>query len=122
MGLLIEKAKAILIKFKHAFSGLWLGFSRDHSIQLQGCLAIAAIFYFSWLQITLSEWLWVISAIAAVLVLEFINSCLELICNLISKEYNPMIKTIKDMGSAFVLLGAGYAVIIALIISYSHFI
>lgn len=112
--------KRIIRKFKNAFRGLLVATFYDRSIQTQLGLMVVAIIYFLFLKITLNEWMWVILAIVLVVVFEFINSCFEQLCNVISKEYNEDIKNIKDLGAAFVLLGAVFAIIVAVVITLAH--
>lgn len=116
MALLIESLKKLFNKFTYAFSGLKYALKYDCSIQLQTGIAIIAVLGFIILGIPLHQWLWIVSAIFAVVISEFINSVFEQICNLVHPEYSTHVKIIKDMGSAFVLLAALYSIIVAAIL------
>lgn len=76
-------------------------------------VVISAGFYF---HITSNEWLIVLLISALVLALETINSAIEKLCDLYTKETHPQLKLIKDMAAGAVLIAAIFAVVIALII------
>lgn len=70
-------------------------------------------FYF---RIDVIEWVAILFAIGFVLTTEIINTALENICDLISKERNERIKTIKDLSAAAVLISAITALVIGIIV------
>lgn len=76
-------------------------------------VVISAGFYF---HITSNEWLIVLLISALVLALETINSAIEKLCDLYTKETHPQLKLIKDIAAGAVLIAAIFAVVIALII------
>ncbi len=105
-------------KFKVAFSGLFYALKHP-AVLLQvilGILAIAAGFV---LDLNYLEWLFFIVAIALVISLEIVNTCIERLCDFVEIKYNDKIKVIKDMSSAAVLLAALGALMIALIILFN---
>ena len=66
--------------------------------------------------INTTEWLFVIGCCMLVLSLELLNTAIENICNLLSKDFNPFIKIIKDTAAAAVLVTAIGSVIIGAVI------
>jgi diacylglycerol kinase (ATP) len=55
-------------------------------------------------------------AIGLVLVVEALNTALEAIVDLVSPEFHPLARTAKDVGAAAVLLAAGAATIVGLVV------
>ena len=51
-----------------------------------------------------------------VLILELINTAIEHLCDIVTKEIHPAIKIIKDVSAAAVLLAAAGSVVTGLII------
>lgn len=51
-----------------------------------------------------------------VLVLEMMNTALEYVCNLVTENYHPAVKVIKDLAAGAVLISAVGSVVIAFII------
>ncbi|RZM16087.1 MAG: diacylglycerol kinase family protein [Pedobacter sp.] len=73
---------------------------------------IAGIFF----KIHVSEWLWILAAIALVLISELLNTAIEVLVDLISPEYNKQAGIVKDTAAAAVLVAAIIAVGIGVII------
>ena len=108
--------KARLQSFKPAFCGLRLLFRTQHNAWIHSIamfLVITAGFY---VDISRIEWLFVIIAIALVLITEALNSGIEALADSVTLDYNPHIKKAKDLAAGAVLLSAIAAVIIGLFI------
>lgn len=74
---------------------------------------VGAGFYFN---VKTTEWLFLIFAIALVLVSEIVNTSIEEIVNFISPEFNKQAGRIKDLGAAFVMMAAIFAIVTGIII------
>lgn len=104
----------------YAVAGIRSFFSTEQNGRAQGVIAllvIGAAFFFG---ITLVEWALVLGCIALVICLEMVNSAIEKVCNLITTEYNPSIKTIKDIAAGAVLLAAIITAVVGTIIFLPH--
>ncbi len=102
--------------FVFAFNGIKIVFKEEHNAQIHlvaTCLVIALGFYF---HIAKTEWLAIIFAIALVISLEIVNTAIEYIANFICNERNEVIKKIKDLSAAAVLVAAIAALLIGAII------
>jgi diacylglycerol kinase len=105
-----------LKSFLYAFNGLVVFFrhERNGKIQLSAALVTVVL---SWvLKLSVTEWMFVLASIAAVLSFEMINSSIEKLCNLVHPTYHPAVKTIKDMCAGAVLFAAVISAIIGAII------
>jgi undecaprenol kinase/diacylglycerol kinase (ATP) len=95
-----------LIKsFGFAFNGLrqcW----NEPNFKIHLLVSVLAIVLATWLRISAQEWLLVILCIAVVLSLEMLNTAIEHLCNLVHPEQHPVIKLVKDISAAAVLLVA----------------
>jgi diacylglycerol kinase (ATP) len=90
--------------FKYAFSGLRLFFITEHNARihlLAACVAIGLSFY---LHLSSTEWIAILTVIAAVFVAEIINSSIEKLADVVSPEIHPKIKIVKDLAAAAVLI------------------
>lgn len=65
-------------------------------------------------QINSNDWLWIGLAITLVWLAEAFNTALETLADFVSPEKQPMIKKVKDIAAAGVLLTAGFALFVAL--------
>ena len=67
--------------------------------------------------VNLNAWCWLTLAIALVWFAEFLNTVIEAIVNLIvGEKFDPNAKIAKDVAAGLVLLAAGLAVIIGLLV------
>ena len=95
--------------FSYAFKGLKYVLSSERNARLHLLLAVLALVASIALRIGLEEWLFVVISISLVF---FAEKTLDLI----SQENNQMVKLIKDMMAAGVLVTAFGAVVVAVII------
>ena len=102
-------------KFRVALNGLLLGL-KDKAILTQYIIALIVIIISLYLKLDYISLIIVIMLCFLVITFEYINTTIERICDLISKEYNDKIKYIKDLAAGFVLLQAILSVIVAIIL------
>lgn len=105
-----------LKSFKYAFNGLRLFFINDHNGRVHLCAAIVAIGLSFYLKLSSLEWIAILGVIAAVIVAEIINSAIEKLADVISPDYHPKIKIVKDLAAAAVLVAAFLALVVGAII------
>ena len=112
-----KTSKNILTSFKYAFYGIRyvLKTSRNFKIQLIFVVTILMIGFL--LQISLSNFVILISTIMSVLILEILNTSIESIVDLVvKKEFSSLAKISKDTSAGAVLLASINSVIIAMYI------
>ena len=102
--------------FRFAINGLIHLFKSEVNDQIHLLAAILAIGMGLYFQIQTSEWLWVISAIALVIILEMVNTAIEEIMDLLHPDQNPKVGVIKDLVAGAVLISAIYASAVGLFI------
>ncbi len=102
--------------FGFAFAGIWqmLLHERNFKVHVLALLVvISAGFYY---HITTQEWINILLVSALVLSLEAINTAIEKLCDMHTKEIHPQIKLIKDVAAGAVLIAAIFALVIAFLI------
>ena len=102
--------------FRYAFNGLSILFKNEHNSWIHLFATIVVIIAGILLKISTLEWIIVVACIGGVFALELINTAIEEIADFISPEKHDMIKKIKDLSAAAVLVAAIVAFIIGLII------
>ncbi|MEJ8841316.1 diacylglycerol kinase family protein [Lacibacter sp. H375] len=103
-------------KFRYAINGLISALGSEVNMRIHiiaAVLACIAGFYFS---LTLTEWIVIILCIVLVISFELINTAIEELCNMVHPEQHPVIKKVKDIAAAAVLVAATGSVVAALII------
>ena len=88
--------------FGYAFEGLFLAFWRETSVRIQFLLMVTLVIFCLWsghLLLSLSHLL-----LGGIIIgFEIQNSAIELICDLVEPNQNPVVKIIKDLSSGAVL-------------------
>lgn len=106
-------------KFEIAFLGL-IDAIKDKSVSIQLCLGGVAICAGLILRFSLIEMVAILLCIGMVVTAEILNTCIELVCNRINKEFDEDIKRIKDMAAGAVLFVSLVALVVAAVIFFGH--
>lgn len=109
------------ISFKSAFSGLFWALSSQPNFRVHIFLAAAAVSLGLFLQTTRLEMIIVIFTIVLGLVAEMINTSLEAITDLVSKEWRQEAKIAKDVAAGMMLTVAFGAAVVAVVIFWPYF-
>jgi diacylglycerol kinase len=102
--------------FSYAFQGLRTFFQTQHNAWIHlftSIVVVASGFYFG---LNENEWLWIAVAIVMVFITEMLNTSIEFLSDFISPEIHPLIKKVKDVSAAAVLIASIGAIIIGLIV------
>ena len=108
--------KIFLRSFRFAFQGAVQFFSKQRNAKIQSVIGIIAISLGFIVSITPYQWLLVLFCIGLVISLEMINSAIEIFCDMVTTDFHPGIKIIKDVAAGAVLVAAIASLIIGLII------
>lgn len=102
--------------FRHAIQGIIDLFRFENNARIH-LLAAAAVlvagFYF---QLSITEWVLVVTQIALVWAAEAFNTALEKLADAVSSDYHPLIKAVKDLAAGAVLIVAISAVVVGFLI------
>jgi diacylglycerol kinase len=102
--------------FTYAVKGIRASFHEQRNIKVQlliTAITLGAGFYFN-----ISEWEWcaVLLTIGLVLSMEMVNTAIENLVDLVSKERSSLAGKIKDLAAGAVLMASVIAVIVGLIV------
>lgn len=114
------KMKELLRSFKHALRGVRVVFRTEQSFRIQVVIAILVILAGWFLHLNEFEFIVILSASAAVLVLELINSIFERIVDAFKPRVSPIVRDIKDIMAGTVLVAVTAAVLVGLVIFVPH--
>jgi undecaprenol kinase/diacylglycerol kinase (ATP) len=93
--------------FVNAFAGLGYFFRSERNGRIQTVLGILTVTLAAFFRVSLTEWIFLLLCIGAVLSLEMLNSALEKLCDLVQPDLHPQIKIIKDVAAGAVLWASG---------------
>ena len=111
-NLIVNRIKGI----GYAFRGAWLLIRTESSIQIQvviACIMTVAGFYF---EISQTEWILQVFAIALVLGVEGLKTAIEKLSDYVQPEFDEKIGFIKDISAGAVMLVSLAATIVGFII------
>lgn len=108
--------KKLLQSFVYAIKGIMASFADQRNLKVQFMIAVITVgagFYF---HITPMEWCIILFTIALVIGLEMMNSAVESLVDLVTREYNPLAGKVKDIAAGAVLFASTLAVVIGVLI------
>lgn len=96
-----------LKSFSYAISGLWSVLTTEAHMRFHLVMSIYVIFFCAkFYGLSSAQWAVLLLTISSVLITEIINTVLERLCDVVTKEYSTDIKFIKDVSAGAVLLSA----------------
>lgn len=102
--------------FLYAYNGLRILLREENNSRIHFVGGAAAITFAIIFDLNVYEWTAIIFSIGLVITIEIINTAIENIADFISPEKNEKVKKIKDLSAAAVLISAGTAFAIGLIV------
>ncbi len=94
------KFKSLIKVIGYSIDGLKHFYRYERSAIIHLVAAILLIGGSVSLNLTTIEWLFIIFILVTILAMELINTAIEAVCDLVSPEYNPLVKIAKDCASA----------------------
>lgn len=107
------KSKSLRVSFRHAFRGVWLAVRSEKSLRWQGLALLLVLLAGLYLQFTANEFALVIIASALVLAMEFMNSALEYLADVVHPSFSKGIGHAKDIAAGAVLVSSVAALLTA---------
>ncbi len=108
--------KRYFVSFISAINGIKKTVTTQCNIRIQLFAALLVMLLAIYYDIPLMHLIWLITMCFMVIVLEMVNTALEMILNFVSPEYHPLAKISKDIAAGAVLLTSLMAVFVGLII------
>ncbi|MGE5397395.1 MAG: diacylglycerol kinase family protein [Chitinophagales bacterium] len=102
--------------FRYALDGIAHALITERNMKFHLLATVLVVAFGLYLDLNRQDWLFVIVAIALVLITETINSALEEVVDLISPGYNVKARNAKNMCAGAVFLAALTSVIIGILV------
>lgn len=106
-----HKNRTFIDSFRYAIQGVYTVFQEERNMRSHTLSTVAVLLLSVFLPLSLNEWLWILLVCFLVLVMEIWNTVVENIVDLVSPDYHPLAKKIKDMAAAAVLLTSFFSVV-----------
>ena len=107
---------ARLRSFVYAGRGIRAMVTSQHNAWIHAVATFAAVGLGLFLRIPRLEWLALVFAIVSVWTAEAINTALELLCDVASPDFHPLVAKAKDVGAGAVLICAVGAAVTGLLV------
>lgn len=107
--------QSITKSFGHAFDGILSGLE-ERNMKIHCTMAALVVFFGLILHISVTEWCICLVLFGLIMGLELVNTSLEALCDLVTKEYHPLAKRAKDTAAGAVLIASIMAAAAGLII------
>ena len=101
-----HRSGSVFRSFYFAFAGLAYLLRTQRNARIHIVTGAAACGLAAWLHISRAEWAVLVFTIALVLILEGLNTSIELAIDLASPNIHPFAKAAKDLAAGMVLIGA----------------
>lgn len=112
----------ILKSFNNAANGLVLVFKMERNMKIHFAIAGAVMILGLMFNLSKPEFINLLTAIAIVLFAEMVNTAIEYLVDATIKDFNPLVKVVKDIAAGAVLLTAFYAAIVGYLVFYDKLI
>lgn len=113
----MKLSERIVFKFRNAINGIKTSMVQDRSIKVQVFFMVLAILISLILRVTALEFIIIVIVSSLVVALEFVNSSIELLSDFATdNKYSEVIKKVKDLSAAAVLIGSISALVVGIII------
>jgi len=109
-----------LHSFKYAFAGIWTMLKSQQNAWIHAFATLIVLAAGFLLDVSTSEWCWLVLAILAVWMAEAFNTAIEFLANVVSPEFHPLVKKAKDVSAGAVLISAMGAMVIGFLILAPH--
>ncbi len=114
------KVKELIDSFNYAVSGIMAAMKMEKSLRIHYIAAIAVILLSTFFNLTRVEFLILLSTVVLVVVLEMINTALEKTIDMITRDYHPLARVIKDVSAGAVLIASFNAVIVGYLLFFDR--
>ncbi|MCG8338283.1 MAG: diacylglycerol kinase family protein [Proteobacteria bacterium] len=105
-----------LRSINHAIEGIKIVLLTQHNAWIHAFATLLVVIAGILFSVSKTEWIWLIIAIVMVWVAEALNTAFELLCDVTSPEFHPIVKKSKDVAAGSVLISAIGSIIIGALV------
>lgn len=92
--------------FRYAVRGIAVAYREERQMKVHTVAAVLAVVCGVIADLSRAEWAILVLTIAMVITLELVNTAVERIVDMVTKEYHPLAEKAKDVAAGGVLVGA----------------
>ena len=106
--------------FQYAFAGIWYTLKTQRNAQIHVSIATMIVTLGLILQLSLTEWAIIVLTTGFVIAAEMLNTATESAMDVVTSEFHPHVKVVKDVAAGAVLISALTAVVVGMLILGPH--
>lgn len=114
------KVKEFIDSFNYAVSGIMAAMKMEKSLRFHYIAAITVILLSTFFNLTRIEFMILMFTVVLVVVLEMMNTALEKTVDMITVEYHPLARVIKDVSAGAVLIASFNALIVGYLLFFDR--
>lgn len=118
----MKRYRTLAESFFYAISGILYAFRTQRNIKIHFIIALLVIMLSYLLKPSVVELLAVSITIALVLVAEMVNTAIETVVDMYTKEYHPLAAVAKNVAAGAVLISAINAIVVGYLIYYKKIV
>ena len=107
--------------FSDAWNGFKIAFKEERNLRIHTGAMLIVVMLGVYFHITSIEWIVLVITIGIVVCLELVNSAIENLTDLVTKERQPLAGKVKDISAAAVLFASVISVVVGLLIFVKYF-
>lgn len=111
-----EKKDALHKSFGYAFEGIFTCIKKERNMKIHCTAALLVTVCGIFFGISYTEWMICLLLFGLVMALELVNTAVEAVVDLVTKERHPLAKIAKDTAAGAVLIAAIMAAVIGVMI------
>ncbi len=106
----------LIESFRHAFEGIAKAIELERNLKIHFAIGGVVLGLSMFLDVPREDVLWLIFAVFSVIGAELINSLVEGLMDVYSKDFDPMIKFVKDVSAGIVLWYSMFSVVVGVVV------
>lgn len=114
------EVRRLMQSFRYAVEGIGYTLQTQRNMRIHAVAAFLVIGLGGYLGLSRMEWVAIVFAVSLVLVLEMLNTAIENTIDLVTTKYHPLAKIAKNVAAGAVLVAAGNAIVVGLLIFGPH--
>ena len=114
------KKRSVISSFNYAVTGIITALKTEKHMKVHYGIALAVIIASLFFDFTKIEFLILLFAISLVIVAEMLNTAIEKSIDMITKDYHPLAKVVKDVSAGAVLIASLNALVVAYLLFFER--
>lgn len=114
------KRRSLIDSFNYAVSGIIIALKTEKNMRIHYLIAIGVILLSLFFDFSRTEFLLLLFSISLVVVAEMINTALERVVDLITNEYHPLARLVKDVAAGAVLIAAINSIVVGYLLFFDR--